>query len=403
MPNKKNKHKRKDKVNIKIDDDLDSILEQFTLEQKSNKKNMVLMGEWKTEPADIQKCHNVHNPVYSYSNTLNPISVFDQTIPERVKSMRKAAEVHRQARKYIQSIIQPEMGYLDVCTRLENKVVELYGKNDLTEGIGFPTGFSVNHVAAHDSANPGDTRTIKQDDVIKIDFGTHCDGYIIDSAFTVAFNPIYEPLLKATKEATWEGIKMAGPDVLVNDISKVIKETIESYEIEINGKIHPIKAVTNLGGHNIKQYVIHGGKLILGGPTDSPLVENMRMESGECFAIETFATTGVTNNVINDTSSVVNHYMLKPDKPKPIFTLPSTDKLYGYIQKNRSTLPFCTRWLERDLGKTYRSGLMELEKKDLLSSYPPLVDIKGTYTSQWEHTIYLHDYGKEVLSAGDDY
>lgn len=45
------------------------------------------------------------------------------------------------------------------------------------------------------------------DDVMKIDFGTHIRGHIIDSAFTVAFNPRYDPLLAAVKAATNTGIK----------------------------------------------------------------------------------------------------------------------------------------------------------------------------------------------------
>lgn len=37
------------------------------------------------------------------------------------------------------------------------------------------------------------------------DFGTHIGGRIIDSAFTLAFNPRYDPLLTATREATNTG------------------------------------------------------------------------------------------------------------------------------------------------------------------------------------------------------
>ena len=37
------------------------------------------------------------------------------------------------------------------------------------------------------------------------DFGAHIGGRIIDSAFTVAFNPKYNPLLEAVKEATNTG------------------------------------------------------------------------------------------------------------------------------------------------------------------------------------------------------
>ena len=37
------------------------------------------------------------------------------------------------------------------------------------------------------------------------DFGTHIGGRIIDSAFTVAFNPKYDPLLTAVRDATNTG------------------------------------------------------------------------------------------------------------------------------------------------------------------------------------------------------
>ena len=37
------------------------------------------------------------------------------------------------------------------------------------------------------------------------DFGTHIHGHIVDSAFTIAFNPKYDPLLSAVKAATNAG------------------------------------------------------------------------------------------------------------------------------------------------------------------------------------------------------
>lgn len=39
------------------------------------------------------------------------------------------------------------------------------------------------------------------------------NGYIIDCAFTVAFDPQFDPLVLATKEATYQAIKEAGVDV----------------------------------------------------------------------------------------------------------------------------------------------------------------------------------------------
>lgn len=36
-------------------------------------------------------------------------------------------------------------------------------------------------------------------------------GYIVDCAFTVAFNPMFDPLLEASREATNTGIKVLNP------------------------------------------------------------------------------------------------------------------------------------------------------------------------------------------------
>ena len=41
--------------------------------------------------------------------------------------------------------------------------------------------------------------------VVNADFGTHIKGHIVDSAFTMAFNPKYDPLLNAVEAATNAG------------------------------------------------------------------------------------------------------------------------------------------------------------------------------------------------------
>ena len=61
---------------------------------------------------------------------------------------------------------------------------------------------------------------------------------------------------------------MAGPDVLINEISKEIQEVMESFEVELDGKLYPIKPFDNIGGHNIEPYRIHAGKLILSKPNE---------------------------------------------------------------------------------------------------------------------------------------
>jgi len=202
--------------------------------------------------------------------------------------MRKAAECHRQVRKFAQHIIRPGRRLIDICDQIENMNRYLINQTGLECGIGFPTGCSLNNVAAHYTPNPGDFRTIEKNDVCKIDFGTHVNGLIIDCAFTVAFEPQFDDLLLAVQDATDTGLKEAGIDVRLGDVGAAIQEVMESYEVTINGKTYPVKSVKNLCGHTIEAYKIHAGKSV-------PIVkrnDNTKMEEGELYAIETFGSTG---------------------------------------------------------------------------------------------------------------
>jgi methionyl aminopeptidase len=47
--------------------------------------------------------------------------------------------------------------------------------------------------------------------------------------------------------------------------------------------------------------------------------------------------------------------------------------------------------------------LNSLVNQGIVEAYPPLVDKKGSYTAQFEHTILIRPNVKEVISRGDDY
>jgi methionyl aminopeptidase len=166
---------------------------------------------------------------------------------------------------------------------IEDSNRTLMREDGLKRGLAFPTGCSINHVAAHYTPNYGDNTVLQQGDVVKIDFGTHVDGHIIDCAFTLAFEPQFDPLLEAVKAATNQGIKVsvsvglsvcicvfvfvseclyeyvfcscddvvvrfllrcvvriqeAGIDVRLSDIGAAIQEVMESHEVEIAGKTY---------------------------------------------------------------------------------------------------------------------------------------------------------------------
>ena len=109
--------------------------------------------------------------------------------------LRRAAEVHRQTRKHAQKFIKPGLKVMDICNQIEETNRLLIEASGLDAGIAFPTGASLNNVAAHWTPNLGDETVLKYDDVMKIDYGSHIQGLMTDCAFTVAFNPTYDNLL----------------------------------------------------------------------------------------------------------------------------------------------------------------------------------------------------------------
>ncbi|KAG8963386.1 Methionine aminopeptidase 2 [Tulasnella sp. 419] len=272
--------------------------------------------------------------------------------PERTyQSIRRAAEVHRQVRAYARKTIKPGMAMTDIANLIEDGVRALVEEDTNVQsgnpqsGIGFPTGLSLNNCAAHYTPNAGDTTFLQASDVLKVDIGVQVRGRICDSAFTLCFEPTYEELLKAVKDATNTGIREAGIDVRVGDIGAAIQEVMESYEVVVGTDTYKVKSIENLTGHSIMPYRIHGGGKSI------PIVKSSdqtKMEEGEYFAIETFGSTG-RGRVVE--SGDCSHYAKVYDHRKVQLRLTTAQNLLKTINKNFGTLPFCRRYLDR-LGES---------------------------------------------------
>jgi methionine aminopeptidase len=77
--------------------------------------------------------------------------------------------------------------------------------------------------------------------------------------------------------------------------------------------------------------------------------------------------------------------------------------LLKLIDENFSTLAFCKRWVDRLGFDKMAAPLKSLVDAGIVKPYPPLSDVAGCYTAQYEHTIILRPTCKEVVSRGDDY
>jgi methionyl aminopeptidase len=230
----------------------------------------------------------------AYRTTSEEKRHLDRMNQDFLTDYRRGAEIHREVRQWAQKWIKPGMSLTEIAEGIEDSVRALTGHQGLEDGdaliagMGFPTGLSINHCAAHYTPNAGNKMVLQQQDVMKVDFGVHINGRIVDSAFTMSFDPVYDNLINACKDSTNAGVKEAGIDVRMSDIGAAIQEVMESYECEIKGTTYPVKCIRNLNGHSIGRYSIHGGKTV-------PIVkggDQTKMEEGETFAIETFGSTG---------------------------------------------------------------------------------------------------------------
>jgi methionyl aminopeptidase len=270
---------------------------------------------------------------------------------------------------------------LDIVEFIEENIKDLtkYDPNyPLKSGIGFPVGTSINDIAAHFTPSKNNNIIIKDDDLIKIDFGVHINGCITDGAFSWCPNGKYNDLIDISKGATELAIKNSGPDVILGELGGLIQEYIESKEIEIDNKILPIKSIYDLSGHNIAPYIIHLNKAVPN--IRIPYFE--RMKENEVFAIETFPTTG-NGSILNDIEC--NHFMIENKNLNLLNKIKNNDikKIYN----SRKTLAFCPRWFD-----------FEIPNSSFITKYPVLKTSDGGIVAQYEKTIYIKSNGIEILN-----
>lgn len=70
--------------------------------------------------------------------------------------IRRAGEVHRQVRSYVQRSVKPGMSMTEIAEMVEDGTRACVEEDGLNSGVGFPTGVSLNDCAAHYTPNAGD-------------------------------------------------------------------------------------------------------------------------------------------------------------------------------------------------------------------------------------------------------
>jgi len=301
----------------------------------------------------------------------------DEKLKDKLENHRLAGKISKEVSPKAKDLIKVGAKLYDICETIEEMILEKVGEKG---GLAFPCNVSINNIAAHYSSPPEDKTIIKENDIVKVDYGVHIDGYISDYAFSISFNPELENLCLASSEAVKAVLDAAGPGIKTNELGKIAEEKIKSF-----GYI----PIIDLSGHLLEPYELHGKKTI----PNIALEKGEKLEENEVYAMESFASTGTGR--IHE-MSVCYIYNVVPARTFPR-TKPAR-KILKVIGNKYKTLPFTKRWLAKDVGFGYNMGLRELTRLKLLHEFHPLADEKGSFVSQTEQSFIVTSDGIEIIN-----
>jgi len=167
------------------------------------------------------------------------------------------------------------------------------------EGSGFPYPaslcVSVNEGIVHGISN-GNSRVLKDGDVVGLDLGLRHNGFVTDMAVTVGVGKVdneSRKLIEATKQALYEGIGQARAGNTTGDIGHAVAEF---------GKKARFNVAEDLGGHGVGKNV-----------HEEPFIPNFgrkgsgdKLRSGMVLAIEPMLNAGTKRIVLDDDGYTFN-------------------------------------------------------------------------------------------------
>lgn len=285
-----------------------------------------------------------------------------------------AGKIGKEAREAGVSLAKPGALLLDITKQIEAKIISLGARPS------FPPNLSINQIAAHYTPKFNDQTILKKGDILKIDVGASVDGFLSDTATTVAVGEPENNLVKAAREALEDALKIAKPGAPINDISVAIEKRIRSYNLS---------PIVNLGGHGISRYEIHKGDFI---PNSAMNNSGKLLRTEGIIAIEPFATNG--GGYVID-SAEVQILMFNGGKT-PRSKLGR--EIFDFINTEYNGLPFAKRWIIEKFGAFSELELRSLVSSGALYEFNVLKEKDNGLVAQFEHTV-LFDNGEVIITT----
>ncbi|MCK4996871.1 type II methionyl aminopeptidase [Candidatus Pacearchaeota archaeon] len=283
----------------------------------------------------------------------------------------KAGKIAQEIKKFALEIVKPEMKLINIAEAIDAKIFELGGKP------AFPLNLSLNECAAHFTPARGDE--IIATGILKIDIGVAVDGFIADTALSIDLteDKRFSEMMELNEQILADVTKVVKHGMEVKDVGNAAAISFEQWNKTHDSNFSIIKG---LCGHSLAEYNIHAGLTISNYENG-----NTKKLDEMAFAIEPFVTTGDGD--------------IYEGQPGGIYVLQNEGnvrdrdarKILEYIKETYSTLPFCSRWLDKEGFKKIRFSLSMMEKAGIIYQYPMLMEKSRAPVSQFENTFVIFD------------
>ncbi len=284
---------------------------------------------------------------------------------EEIEKQVKAGNILWKAQELARKELQPNCSLFEAAEKIEEFIRKKGAE------CAFPANLSLNENAAHQTPCWNDKNVLQEDDVVKVDIGTHIEGRIADASFTINHSGKWKELVEATELALAKAFSMLGKNPTLGEIGAAIE-----HEITAKG----FRPIQNLTGHGLGEYVQHAP------PSIPNIAKNdaRKFEEGKAYAIEPFASNG-DGFVREGLESGI--FML--EEPRSVRNAHAR-RVLEFVAENYRTLPFAERWLHRELKMdefALKIGLKQLVKEKIIKSFPVLRERPGAMVSQAENSF----------------
>ncbi|MGC9116221.1 MAG: type II methionyl aminopeptidase [Conexivisphaera sp.] len=286
---------------------------------------------------------------------------------EEVEKYVAAGRLAARALERARDVVEDGRSALEVCEELEEILWS-------EAAPAFPCNLSQGPVAAHYTPAPGDRTRIDGRSIVKVDLGAHVDGYISDTAISLAWTGANERLVEAARAALEVGISRIAPGQPLRRFGAAVEEYASALGL---------KPVSNLAGHVLGRFELHAGLSVPNLDADVP----GRFEPWRAYALEPFLVPREGAGRVVDSAPGNIYRLVSRRVPKDR----DLARVALHVWERYRGLPFASRWIARDLGEGALEHLRRLVSMGIVYEYRTLVEAGGAQVAQFEHTVLVRD------------